>query len=279
MQAIILLILDLIIILTFIIVMKYVVYLFIDSVMKNSELAKKIKLPLFISLLVLMVFLPRLSIKSDIYNITDREFNDFNGFVYYVSRHNKKTLIALLDALKMHPDKIKHLDLITGYKTRHININNQSNQQNANIIRVFYTKDRTQCLPETEYKNYFGSDAYYLLRNKTGADTPDGACLAVKAITSAEASKYEYAPPVNNLADNQDYFYFFPFMHTVTITFPVIAETRREHHALDNSHDENAIMEYTSISSKFGTLQYHFGKYFRPSDKMLIEAFLTKVKN
>jgi len=272
-----LLILDLIIILTFIMAIKYLIFKLIDSMIKNNELAQKIKMPVFISVLLVILFLPALFIQSNAYAIADKEFNDFEGFVHYPSFNNKKPVIALLTALKENRDKIKHIDLITGYTTPYITANNQSNLQNANIVRIFYSDDKTQCISDEKYKKYFGSSAYIQLRMKTKTDTPDDLCLAEQEIAYSEASKYEYAPPLIKASHNQTYFYFFPFMHTITNTFPVIAETHREKHALENIHHENFIMEYVSVVSEFGTIQNVFGKHFRPSDETFIKEFLKHV--
>lgn len=272
-------ILDIIIILICIIASKYLIYEKIDSLMSNNELAQKIKLPVFISLWLFVFFLPQLFIKDNVYNIADKEFNDFNGFLHYPPIHNKTTMVPLLKALKMNPDKIKHIDMITGYKTDYININNQSNIQNANIIRLFYSDNKTQCLSESEYKNYFGGNVYYKVPYATLANTSNGLCLSAKEITYTEASKYEYAPHIRKLSHNEEYFYYFPFSHIKTSTFPIIAETHRENNDLDNIHHENFIMEYVDVVSKFGTIQNHFGKHFRPSDETLIKEFLKKVKN
>jgi hypothetical protein len=224
-------------------------------------------------------FLPQLFIKDNVYNIADKEFNDFNGFLHYPSKYHKATIISLLKALKMNPDKIKHIDMITGYKTNYISINNQSNIQNANIIRLFYSDNKTQCLSESEYKNYFGRYVYYKVPYATLANTSNGLCLSAKEIPYAEASKYEYAPRITKLSHNEEYFYYFPFSHIITSTVPIITEIHRENHTFDNIHHENFIMEYVDVVSKFGTIQNHFGKHFRPSDETLIKEFLKKVKN
>ncbi|MFC2074411.1 hypothetical protein ACFLR3_04075 [Campylobacterota bacterium] len=272
-------IVDIIIILTCIIVSKYLIYKTIDSLLSNNELARKIKLPVFISLLLFAFFVPQLFIKDNLYNIEDKEFNDFNGFLHYPSMYNKTTIISLLKALKMNPGKIKHIDMITGYTTDYVSINNQSNIQNASIIRLFYSDDRTQCLSESKYKHYFGGNVSYKVHFETLANTPDGLCLSEKEIAYTDASKYEYAPPITKGSHNEEVFYFFPFKRTITSTFPVIAMTNRENHALENIHNEKNIMEYVSVGSKFGTFQIYFGKHIRPSDEILIGEFLKKVKN
>ena len=271
-------IVDIIIILTCLRFSKYLIDKSIDSLISNNKLAQKIKLPVFISLLLFVLLLPQLFIKDNLYSLADKEFDDFKGFFHNPALSNKKPLIALLNALKTNPDKIKYIDVTTGYKTNYININNQSNIHNAKFIRFFYSDNKTQCLLESNFKHYFERHMYSKVDFETLSNTSDGLCLSGKEIAYTDASKYEYAPPVLNISRNKDYFYFFPFMRTITSTFPVIAMTNREHHALENIHNKNNIMEYISVVSKPGTIQNYFGKHFRPSDEFLIGEFLKKVK-